>query len=318
MNMESPYAPAWNEFLKEIGGEMLMTGTTVEQLFQDSDVNAQNITSRYEIPPPDDSVNTEDITLQDCWARIYTPPSETDSGSVAVFIHGGGWIMGSPNIEDAACRRISKSSGMKVVSIGYRLAPKFKFPTGLDDCVRVTLWVLDHFSVPSVIIMGGSAGANLAFGVALKFVDAGIGEKVKGVLALVPATVHPEAVPEDKRDQYTALHENANNTVNTLASMGCFLDAYAAPPHDKYFSVLLHPRLRDLKKVYIVECGTDTLRDDARLMGEALKESGVPLMYDAYPGYPHYFWSYPSPVLAEASKTFHENMFRALAWLDHE
>ncbi|KAJ5542990.1 hypothetical protein N7535_005414 [Penicillium sp. DV-2018c] len=316
--MESPFAPAWSEFLKEVGGEMLMRGTTVEQLFQDADANAQKIISRYELPPPDKSVSTEDITLQDCWARIYTPPSRTESGSVAVFIHGGGWIMGSPDIEDSACRRISKSSGMKVVSIGYRLAPKFKFPTGLDDCLRVTLWALDHFSVPSVILMGGSAGANLAFGVALKLVDAGLGEKVKGVLALVPATVHPDVVPEDRMDQYTSLHENATNSVNTLAAMGCFLDSYAPPPHDKYFSVLLHPRLGDLRKVYIVECGADTLRDDARLMGEALKKLGVPLMYDAYPGYPHYFWAYPSPVLVEASETFHENMFRALAWLDHE
>jgi hypothetical protein len=41
---------------------------------------------------------------------------------MAVFIHGGGWIMGNTNIEVAACRRISKSSGMKVASIGYRLA----------------------------------------------------------------------------------------------------------------------------------------------------------------------------------------------------
>jgi versiconal hemiacetal acetate esterase len=47
--------------------------------------------------------------------------------------------MGSPDIEDAVCRRISKSSGMKVVSVGYRLAPKYKFPIGLDDCVQASL-----------------------------------------------------------------------------------------------------------------------------------------------------------------------------------
>jgi versiconal hemiacetal acetate esterase len=73
-----------------------------------------------------------------------------------------------------------------------------------------------------------------------------------------------------------------------------------------------------LKKVYIVECGTDTLRDDARLMREALENVSASVMYDAYPDYPHYFWAYLSPVLAEASKLFHANMFRALEWLDSE
>ena len=297
---------------------MLMTGTTVEQLFKDSEVNVEKIISRYETPPPDTSVTTEDIDLTDCWVRIYTPPSTKSTQSVALFIHGGGWIMGSPNIEDFACRRISKTSGMKVVSVGYRLAPKHKFPTGLDDCVQATLWTLEHFSISSLVLTGGSAGANLAFGVALRLIDSGLGDKVKGVLALVPATVRPDAVPDDKNAQYTSLVENANYSVNTLASMNCFLESYDPPPHDKYFSVLLHPRLNDLKKVYIVECGTDTLRDDARLMKGALEDVGGSVMYDAYPGYPHYFWAYPSPVLTEASELFHANMFRALEWLDSE
>jgi versiconal hemiacetal acetate esterase len=169
-----------------------------------------------------------------------------------------------------------------------------------------------------VVLTGGSAGANLAFGVALRLIDAGLGDKVKGILALVPATVHPDAVPDDKNEQYTSLTENANYSVNTLASMKCFLESYGAPPLDKYFSVLLHPRLDDLKKVYIVECGTDTLRYDARLMREALGNVGASVMYDAYPGYPRYFWAYPSPVLAKTSELFHANMFRALEWLDSE
>ncbi|KAF4766162.1 hypothetical protein HAV15_010665 [Penicillium sp. str.  len=277
--MTPVYAPAWNEFVQEIG-PLLMTGTTVEDLFKDSEVNMQKIISRYEIPPPDNSVKTEDIKLKDAWVRVFTPPSATGDEPVGIFMHGGGWIMGSVDHEDAACRKISKNIGMKVA----------------------TLWTLEHFSLSSVVLMGGSAGANLAFGVALKLVESGLEDKVRGIVALVPCTIHPDAVPEDKKEYFTSYEENAIHTVNTLAAMKCFLDSYAPPPDDTYFSVLLHPRLKDLKKVYIVECGTDTLRDDSRLMKGALEEVGVPIMYDDYPGYPHYFWSYPSPVLAQASE----------------
>ncbi|CAI7565622.1 unnamed protein product [Penicillium glandicola] len=313
--MLSGFAPPWDEFVQEIG-PLLMTGLTVEDLYKDSEVNMQKIISKYEIPSPDDSVKTEDIKVKDAWVRIFTHPSITGDEPVGIFMHGGGWIMGSVDHEDAACRHISKSTGMKVVSIGYRLAPEFKFPHGLNDCVEATLWTLEHFSLSSVVLMGGSAGANLAFGVALRLVDAGLGDKVRGIVALVPCTIHPDAVPEGKKECFTSYQENAMHTVNTSAAMKCFLDSYAPRPEDKYFSVLLHPRLKDLKKVYIVECGMDTLRDDARLMKGALEEAGVPIMYDDYPGYPHYFWSYPSPVLAKASEEFHMNMFRAIKWIN--
>ncbi|KAJ5171500.1 uncharacterized protein N7500_004283 [Penicillium coprophilum] len=313
--MVSVFAPAWDEFIQEIG-PLLMTGSTVEDLYKDSEINSQKIISRYKIPPLDDSVTAEDIKLENAWVRVFTPPSATGDGPVGIFIHGGGWIMGSVDIEDAACRHISTSTGMKVVSIGYRLAPEFQFPHSLNDCVEATLWTLNHFAISSVILMGGSAGASLAFGVALKLVDSGLGDKVRGILALVPCTVHPDAVPDDKKESFTSYQEHAMHTVNTLPAMKCFLDSYGPSPDDKYFSVLLHPRLKDLKKVYIVECGTDTLRDDARLMKGALEEAGVPIMYDDYPGYPHYFWSYPSPALAQASEVFHTNMFRAIKWIN--
>ncbi|KAJ5214280.1 hypothetical protein N7449_001449 [Penicillium cf. viridicatum] len=129
--------------------------------------------------------------------------------------------------------------------------------------------------------------------------------------------IGPDAVSEDKKEHFTSYGENAIRTVNTLAAMRCFLDTYAPPPDDKYFSVLLHSRLKDLKKVYIVECGADTLRDDSRLMKGALEEVGVPIMYDDYPGYPHYFWSYPSPVLAKASEEFYMNMFLYIEEMPH-
>ncbi|KAL2798446.1 Alpha/Beta hydrolase protein [Aspergillus keveii] len=312
-------APAWREFINELGDPLLMPGTTVDALYGDSNANIQKLLAKYTFPEPDPSIKTEDITLKDgVWVRIYTPPGLT-STDLTIFMHGGGWVMGSVHHEDAAVRGICAATKKTVVSIGYRLAPKHKFPVALEDCLYATLWVLEHFSAStsSAVLMGGSAGANLAFGVALKLLDAGMGDKFKGVHALVPCVVHPDAVPADRRDKFTSYEENAVATVNTLAAMKCFLDSYGPPADDVYFSVLLHPRIRELKKVYIVECGADTLRDDARLMRDALEEGEVPLKYNAYEGFPHYFWSYPSKFLKADSDKFHQNMYAAVDWL-HE
>ncbi|PGH32393.1 hypothetical protein GX50_04818 [[Emmonsia] crescens] len=192
--------------------------------------------------------------------------------------------MGSVDIEDATCRRISKTSSMKVVSVGYRLPPKYKYTAGLNDCLQATMWTLEHFLVPSVVLMGDSGDTNLVFGVAMRLIDA---DKVK-VLALVPFTPR----------------------LNPLWS--------PTIPHGNYFSALLYPGVKGLKKVYIVECGTDTLRDDTRSMKEDLEEAGVPIMYDAYSGYPDYLWPYPSQALAAASEKFHTNIFRTMEWTSQE
>ncbi|KAA8643394.1 hypothetical protein EYZ11_012584 [Aspergillus tanneri] len=255
-----------------------------------------------DFPAPDDSVTTEEITLETAWIRIYTPPSATGDEPVAVFIHGGGWVMDSVDVEDP--HWILPFTSAQVPHGSRRLPASMK-------CT------LEHFSPSSVVLVGGSAGTNFTFGLALKLIDAGLKDKVKGILALVPATVHPNAMPEYKKTRYTEMQENADRTINSSAAMNSWLEAYDPPLNDVYFSSsILYPRLGDVKKVYIVECGADTLRDDARLM-EALEDVKVPLMYNAYPGYPHYLWAYPASVLGKHREEFHTNMFGALLWL-HE
>ncbi|KKZ65917.1 hypothetical protein EMCG_08327 [[Emmonsia] crescens] len=120
------FAPAQNKFLQELRSDILMPGSTVEDLYQNSNATMQKLVYKYEFLPRDDSVKTEYIRLKDTWVRVYTPPSATGGEPRVVFIHGGWCIMGSVDIEDATCRRISKTSSMKVVSVGYRPPPKYK------------------------------------------------------------------------------------------------------------------------------------------------------------------------------------------------
>lgn len=292
-----------------------MLSGSLEEIHQTWDKMLLKLAARYQMPPADESVTTHDASLSNAFVRVYKPPSSLCTETVGLYIHGGGWAMGSVEGEDAICRLMCKSSGMTMISVGYRLAPQDKCPAALDDCVEAAKWALETLSPASILVTGTSAGGNLAFGTALRLIDEGLGEKLQGVLAMVPLTVHPDAVPSNLKGQYTSYDEHAEHTINSKTAMRTFLDTYGAAPEDVYFSPLLHPRLGELKKVYITESGADTLRDDARLMKQALERVGVPVTYDAYPGFPHYSWTFPSPTLVEHQAEFFGNMLRALQWL---
>ncbi|KAL2851404.1 Alpha/Beta hydrolase protein [Aspergillus pseudodeflectus] len=330
--MTPEFAPAWRKFIDEFGESPALSGSLAE--IESGWLKIlERLVAKYEIPPPDDSVQTEDVTLESFWVRVYTPPETTKRDSkastpnakakpapVGIYLHGGGWTMGSVDQEDGFCRLVSKSHNMTIVSVSYRLAPEHKYPAALDDCVDATIWASKYLHASSFILIGASAGGNLAFGTALKLLDrhSDLAKNLlNGVVALVPVTVHPDAVPASIKAAglYNSYEANATATVNTASAMASFFTAYGAPRDDKYTSCLLHPRLRELKKVYIAECGADTLRDDARLMRRKLEREGVPTVYDAYPGFPHYSWTFPSKHLEEHRNVFLGRVMEGVRWV---
>ncbi|KAL3444204.1 Alpha/Beta hydrolase protein [Aspergillus insuetus] len=327
--MAPEFAPAWRKFIDEFGESPALSGSLAE--IESGWLNIlERLVAKYEIPPPDDSVRTEDVTLENFWVRVYTPPettgtntdsstpnAKTKSAPAGIYFHGGGWTMGSVDQEDGFCRLLSKTHAMTIVSVSYRLAPEHKSPAALDDCVEAAVWASKRLNASSLILIGASAGGNLAFGAALRLIDQNRGERIDGVVALVPVTIHPDAVPEEIKSAglYRSYETNATATVNTASAMSSFFAAYGADPNDKYTSCLLHPRLRELKKVYIAECGADTLRDDARLMRGKLEREGVPTVYDAYPGFPHYSWTFPSKHLEEHCTVFLGRVLEGVKWV---
>lgn len=135
--------------------------------------------------------------------------------------------MGDLEGEDAQCRTISKAAGVVLVSVDYRLAPAHPYPAPLDDCVTAYYWALKNSASLSTtpnqaFTFGTSAGGNLALSTALKVIDAGHGESLKGVVAVVPVTIAPEAVPENLRSKYTSYEEHTEHTINTGLGMKTF------------------------------------------------------------------------------------------------
>ncbi|MBU3918038.1 alpha/beta hydrolase, partial [bacterium] len=107
---------------------------------------------------------------------------------VCLFVHGGGWILGSSHDHRLLSVSIAKSVGIPVLSIDYRLAPEHPFPYPLDDCVGAYSGLLSQGYQPeNIVIVGDSAGGNLALTTLLKLRDDKIPLPAAGV-AISPAT----------------------------------------------------------------------------------------------------------------------------------
>src|SRR5581483_810451 len=110
--------------------------------------------------------------------RVYRPDAEGPLPAI-VYLHGGGWVVGSIESHDPLCRALAARTPCVAVSVDYRLAPEHRFPAAVDDAWEATLWVAAHAAElgadPGRIAVGGdSAGGNLAAVVALRARERGL------------------------------------------------------------------------------------------------------------------------------------------------
>jgi acetyl esterase/lipase len=110
-------------------------------------------------------------------ARLYATSHECLP--VLLYLHGGGFVIGSPNTHDSLCRQLALRSGVAVLSLAYRLAPEHRFPSAVDD----TWAALRHLALHAgafgldgsrLAVGGDSAGGTLAAVAALQARDAGL------------------------------------------------------------------------------------------------------------------------------------------------
>jgi len=99
--------------------------------------------------------------------RIYQPANHTSAAPVLIWMHGGGYIIGKPEMEDTLCIQFVRELGISIVSVDYRLAPKHPFPAGLDDCYSALMWAKHNskqlgFDATRIAVGGTSAGGGLA------------------------------------------------------------------------------------------------------------------------------------------------------------
>lgn len=122
-------------------------------------------------------------------ARLYRPAGQVSDGC-HVHFHGGAYWLGSIDQDDNRCRWLAASSGVPVLSVGYRLAPEHPCPTPVEDCIASVQWVrhnADALAInPAKVSVGGeSAGGHAAAMAALHYADLAESDASPGLLAQV-------------------------------------------------------------------------------------------------------------------------------------
>jgi acetyl esterase/lipase len=110
------------------------------------------------------------VTLrQGVTVRVFRPPVASTPAPALLWIHGGGYVMGTAAQDDKVCARFARELGATVAAVGYRLAPENPYPAALDDCYAALRWMAELPSVdPARVAIGGaSAGGGLAAALAL-------------------------------------------------------------------------------------------------------------------------------------------------------
>ena len=220
--------------------------------------------------------------------RIYTPTGQGPF-PVLLWFHGGGWVLGSINSQDAACRNLTNAADCVVVSVDYRLTPEAKFPEPLQDCYAATSWVAKNASTfnadgSRVAVGGASAGGNLAAAVALMARDGG-----------GPALVHQLlAYPVTDSGMDTESHRLfADGYGLTRKAMEWYWSLYLKDEADAASPLAAPMRAKDLSGLpptLMMTAEFDPLRDEGEAYAARLEQAGVPTTCIRYDGLIHGFF----------------------------
>lgn len=230
---------------------------------------------------------------ENCSVRIklYRPLSERERKLPALlWIHGGGYVLGHPEGEDAVCETFVEQTGCLVVSPDYRLAPEHPYPAAIDDCYATLVWLAANAAGlgidPKRIAIGGaSAGGGLAASLALLARDRG-GPEICFQMPLYPMIDDRCETPSSRE----ITDSRVWNTDNNIAAWHMYLgerdvhgevSPYAAPSRAD--------DLTGLPPMYTCVGQLDPFRDETIQYVARLAQAGVDVEFHLYPGGYHAF-----------------------------
>jgi len=210
-----------------------------------------------------------------------------------LFLHGGGFVVGSPALYRHFTWRIASAARAHVLSVDYRLAPEHPFPAALDDAVAAYCWLLGDAADPQrIVVMGDSAGGGLALSLLLRLRDQSIPLPAAAV-ALSPWTDLALTGLSFK------MNAGADPLVSTEQARR-FVDYYLAGADPRWpYASPLYGEPAGLPPT-IIQVGSDeVLRDDAVRMAGRMHAAGCRIELEIWPRMPH-VWHVFAPVMPEA------------------
>jgi acetyl esterase len=235
---------------------------------------------------------TQDVRLPvdggEILLRVLHPTA--DPAGILVYLHGGGWVIGSAAESETLGRTLAAATGFTTVLVDYRKAPEHPFPAAVDDAWAAVRWVAarrDGLAAPGapLVVGGDSAGGNLAIVMTHRARAAG-GPAIDAQVLVYPATdtvVRPSQLAP------------ANQLLLDRTGMEWFLGHYLPDPRTREHPEAAPNRVEDLSGLppaVVLVAEYDVLRDEVEEYADRLAAAGVPVVRRLFEGQMHAFFQF--------------------------
>jgi acetyl esterase len=240
-------------------------------------------------------VETEDLTITggphgQIAVRLIKPAGAAGTLPVILYVHGAGWVLGSPETHDLLVRNLAVGAQAAVVFPDYRRAPEAQYPSQIEEAYATACWVVDHGSghgldPAHLAIAGDSVGGNMTIAVTLMAKERS-GPSFAAQLLYYPVT--------DSGMDTGSYHQFAEGYFLAAAGMAWFWDQYL-PDESRRSEILASPlraspeELAGLPSALVINGEADVLRDEGETYATNLRAAGVPVTQTRYGGIIHDF-----------------------------
>ena len=228
--------------------------------------------------------NTNPIKL-----RIYRPQT-TDTLPVLLWIHGGGYVLGSYDADDGLCQRFAKEANCVVVSVDYRLAPEHPYPAPLEDCYTALKWIADNaqsqrINPDKIGVAGKSAGGGLTAALTLLTRDRKY-PSIHFQMPLYPMIDDRNNSPSANEIREGFVWNKKTNAMGWQMYLGELHGTDKVPP---YAAASRAEDYSNLPYTYTCVGQLDPFRDETLMYVTKLAQAGVDVEFHLYPGAFHGF-----------------------------
>jgi len=273
-------------YLKRFKGRLFTGGSYQEQRARINKFTRRNI----RLPA---NVSVRAVTVGGVPAE-WVEPLGADSGRVILYLHGGGYILCSPDTHRGLAARLARASAARLLLLDYRLAPEHLFPAALDDAFTAYRWLLKKgFSASRIVIGGDSAGGGLTLATAVSLRDAG---------DPLPAALVCISPWTDLTFSGESLRTRADADPLLSPHGDALVKCYAAdndPAHPLISP--LFANLRGLPPTSIHVGNDEILLSDSTRLKEKMQAAGVEVSLEIWNGMWHVFPVF-APLIPEAQK----------------
>lgn len=219
--------------------------------------------------------------------RISVP--RNPSPGVLVYLHGGGWVIGTLETFDGVCRSLANRTGMTVVAVDYRLAPEHPHPAAIEDIELVLQWLangeaVDVAKAGPLVLAGDSAGGNLTATTCLRARDTG-SPRIDAQVLVYPITDATMSTPSMK--------QFGKGLYLTAEAMQWYWDCYIGKQvTTEHEASVLHRSLDGLPPTLVLTAEFDPLRDEGEAFASRMIEAGTTVRLKRFNGMIHGFFRF--------------------------